>query len=178
MGSEADDAARSLKLLDTHFHRHPENGPTERRAPGSAASTPLNLAMVDHIGACINEVVDHAREITAGPLKPLPERAAAVYAWYLEQTADAGPEQVLRRDIVIYRQHLEHAIALGEHKVVRAHPCPACETWGLMWQPTTRRALCPNRYCRDRNGMARTWSLARLATAHVTAQENRARSAT
>lgn len=177
MGRDADDAANSLYLLDTHYRRHPDHGPGERRAASVTPGTPLNIGIVDHIDACIAEVVEHTRAEAPHP-GPLPDRVADIYDWYREHTDTAGPEVQLRRDIVIHRQRLEHAIELGDDKVIRTHPCPACRTWGLKWQAHARRALCLKKDCRDRNGMARTWSLARLATQYVTDQENRARRAT
>jgi len=177
MGRDSDDAAASLHLLDTHYRTHPANGPAERRTPSVSPGAPLNLDILDHLDRCRAEVVQHARA-EVPQLQPLPPRIRDVYDWWTEQTADAGHEVQLRRDIVIYRQGLEHAIRLGEYKVVRTHPCPACGTWGLQWQAHTRSALCLNRKCRDRHGMARTWSLARLATQHIVEKENRARRAT
>lgn len=173
-----DAAAASLNLLDLHFRHHPVTGPTERRSPSVSTAAPLNLDILDHIDRCVAEVVHHTRAETSQPAGPPPARVADIYNWYREHTADAGPEVRLRRDIVIHRQGLEHAIALGDHKVVRTHPCPACQTWGLQWDRYGKRVLCFNRRCRDRHGMARTWTLVSLATAHVIRQENRARRAT
>lgn len=178
MGRDSDDAAASLHLLDTHYREHPNRGPAERRSTSPTPGTPLNLGVVDYIDRCVGEVIDHARTQAGHPLPPLPARARDVYDWWHEQTEDADRETQLRRDIVIYRQKLEHRIALGEHKAVRPHPCPACATYGLEWSPERGMALCFNRKCRDRHGMGRTWTLARLATQYVTAKETRARRAT
>ena len=178
MGRDSDDAAASLHLLDTHYREHPTSGPSERRTPSVSPSAPLNLGILDHLDRCISEVVDHARADAGDSLGPLPQRVRDVYDWWTENTADADHEVQLRRDIVIYRQGLESAIRLGEYKRIRKHPCPACRTWGLQWQPHSGHALCLNRRCRDRNGMARSWSLDRLATQYVTSQENRGRRAT
>ena len=175
---DTEEASTSLHLLATHYREHPNNGPSERRSPSVSPGTPLNLGIVDHIDRCIDEVVQHARTEAPKPAGPVPSRVADIYDWYREHTEDAGPEVRLRRDIVIHRQKLEHAIALGEHKVIRTYSCPGCRTWGLQWEPHRQKALCLNRRCRDRNGMARTWSLARLATQYVTEQESRISRAT
>lgn len=177
MGRDTDDAASRLHLLDTYYREHPNTGPSGRRSPSTTPGAPLNLGILDHLDACRDEVVQHART-DAGDLPPLPARVRDVYDWWEEQTRDAGPEVRLQRDIVIYRQGLEHAIRLGDTKVVRPHPCPACGTWGLEWQSQPGKALCLNRKCRDRHGMARMWSLAALATQYVTEKENRSRRAT
>ncbi|WP_329376200.1 hypothetical protein [Streptomyces sp. NBC_01483] len=178
MGSDTEDAASSLHLLATHYREHPQTGPSERRAPSVNPGAPLNLGILDRLEQCVDEVVEHARADAGDSLGPLPPRVRDVYDWWTDSTADASPEVRLRRDIVIYRQGLENAIRLGEHKRIRTHPCPGCHTWGLQWEPHRQKALCLNRKCRDRNGMARTWSLARLATQYVTEQESRISRAT
>lgn len=175
---DSEEAASHLRLLDTHFHEHPQHGPAERRTTSATPGTPLNLGIVDYIDRCVAEVVDHARTEAPAPVGPLPASAAGIYDWYLEHTADAGPEVHLQRDIIIKRQQLEHAITLGDTDAVCKHPCPACGTWGLEWSAYTHRAMCINGRCRDRHGMGRTWTLGRLATQHVLEQENQARCAT
>lgn len=174
---DTDDAAFRLHLLDTEFREHPNHGPSERRAPQMSASAPLNLDMLDHLDRCRDEVIQHARAGGA-TLRSLPTRVREVYDWWEEQTKDAAPQVQLQRDIVIYRQSLENAIRLGDEKVVRPHPCPGCGTYGLEWQPRPAKAICVNRRCRDKNGMAHQWSLARLATQYVMEQEKRRRRAT
>jgi hypothetical protein len=178
MGRDTTEAATGLHLLDTHYRVHPSTGPSGRRSASPAPGAPLNLAVVDHIDRCVAEVVDHARADAGDTLAPLPPRVRDIYDWWHQHTEHAAPEVRLRRDIVIHRQRLEHAIALGETGVIRTYPCPGCATWGLIWQDHLHRALCPNIRCRDRNGMARSWSLARLATQAETEQENRASRAT
>lgn len=178
MGRDTDDASSSLHLLATYYREHPQTGPSERRAPSVSPGAPLNLGILDHIDRCVDEVVEHARYDAGDSLGPLPARVRDVYDWWHEHTEDATPEVQLRRNIVIYRQRLEHAIRLGDYKVVRPHPCPACGTYGLQWRREDQRAVCLKKECRDRNGMARTWTLARLATQYVTQQESRARRAT
>jgi hypothetical protein len=171
MGRDTEDAASRLHLLATHYREHPQTGPSERCSPSVTPGAPLNLGIVDYMSRCVDEVVQHARDEAAGDIGPLPARVRDVYAWWEEQTEDAPAEVRQRRDIVIYRQSLEHAIALGDHDVVCAHPCPRCTTWGLQWQPYTRRAMCLNIDCRGRDGMSSAWTLARLATQYVTQKE-------
>ncbi|MFD9443459.1 hypothetical protein [Streptomyces sp. NPDC060001] len=181
MGRTDDDTAEAsagLHLLDTHYREHPQTGPTGRRATNATPGTPLNIGIVDHITRCVAEVVDHARTEAPKPTGPLPDRVADIYDWYLQHTADAGPEARLRRDIIIKRQQMEHAIALGDHKVVRTHWCPGCRTLGLKWNSHARRAMCLNGRCLDRHGAGRSWTLARLATQYILDQEIRARRAT
>lgn len=180
----ADEAASSLRLLDTHFRQRPVTkalcfiNPDEPKPTQAAAPTPMNDRIVDHMVASIREIVDLTYDTAPKEPGPAPERPADFYRWCLDSTEGADEEARLRRDIVIQRQRMEHAIQMGEYKVVRPHPCPACRTWGLQWDRFRKAAVCLNRRCQDRNGMANTWTLARLATQHVVQQENRARRAT
>jgi hypothetical protein len=171
MGRDTEDAASRLHLIDTHYREHPQTGPSERRAPSVTPGAPLNIGIVDYMARCVDEVVQHARADAGDSLGPLPTRAGDYYDWWTDSTADAGPEVQLHRDIVIYRQGLEHAIKLGDHDVVCRHPCPRCATWGLQWQPYTQRAMCLNTECRGRDGMSSAWTLGRLATQYVTQKE-------
>ncbi|MGH8917430.1 MAG: hypothetical protein ACRD0H_03680, partial [Actinomycetes bacterium] len=74
---------------------------------------------------------------------------------------------------VIYRQDLEHAIAMGEYEVIRPHRCPGCKTFGLQWVPRFQRAICPHQRCRDEDGMVHRWDLSQLAHAHIQSQKLR-----
>lgn len=178
MGAAEDDtetAAAQLRLLNRHFREHPRTGPAIRTAPSTIPGAPVNLAVVDHITASIREVTDDT--YTLNPqASPLPDRLDSVYAWYRANTRNAPEAQQQRRDTVIYRQRLEHAITMGDAKVVRRHRCPACQTLGLFWPPEVRdpkrgRAVCANRRCLTAEGMTRTWTLARLAYEHVAIQK-------
>jgi hypothetical protein len=172
MGTGDDDTATNrLRLLDTHFRQHPVTGPTERSAPTATATVPLDLGMVDHIRSCVTELADDVLTINQAPTQ-LPARVADVYAWCLDNTKTAGPAQQQRRDTIIYRQSLEHAIAMRDFKVVPPHRCPACRTFGLLWRPQLQRALCTNRRCLNDEGTSSTWTLARLAYEHIAGRES------
>jgi hypothetical protein len=134
----------------------------------------VDLDVVDHIQASLREVVDDT--LAANPdAGPLPPRVEGAYRWYVENTANAPEAVQQRRDTVIYRQSLEHAIALGNTKVVRPHRCPQCRTLGLMWPRGGERAVCTNRRCLDADGMSSTWDLAQLAYAYIAGQKNHGR---
>ncbi|MGW2384356.1 hypothetical protein [Streptomyces sp. NPDC001658] len=174
----AADASRNLRLLDSAALRHhPDHGPTQRRAPSASPGAPLNLAIVDHLRQTVAEVADHIRKISPDPA-PLPDSVGDLYAWYIDQTGDADLAQQRHRDTVIERHNLEHAIALGEYDAVRPHPCPACGTWGLMWDTGGKRALCTNQDCRTPDGLSTSWTLARLAAQKIRRTEIWRRNAT
>jgi hypothetical protein len=177
MGSKGDDttegerdtAASRLKLLSKHFREHARTAPAERTGRRAHAGAPLNLKVADHITASVAEVADHGREVNpdAGPLPP---RVEAVYDWYLANTKTAPAAEQQRRDTIVYRQRLEHAIAMGDTKVIRPHRCPACKTFGLMWPEGADRAWCTNTRCTTKGGLCSSWTLAKLAYEHVAAQ--------
>jgi len=162
MGIMDDTAAKRLAELQQHFREHPalrlEDGHSGRRS----SSPPLRLATLDHIRACVQEVTDLCRDInpTAGPL---PQRVQDVYDWCRANTECCEADQRLRREAIIYRQSMEHAILTGDHTVVRPHRCPACRTFGLMWVVPVRRAVCTNLYCTRKDGRPNSFTLARLA---------------
>ena len=166
---ERDTAASRLKLLSKHFREHTRTAPAERTSRRATPGTPLNLTVADHINASVTEVAGHTREVNpaAGPLPP---RVEAVYDWYLANTALAPAAEQQRRDTIVYRQYLEHAIAMGDTKVIRPHRCPACRTFGLMWPEGADRAWCTNTRCTTKGGLCNSWTLARLAYEHVAAQ--------
>ncbi|KIF66254.1 hypothetical protein HY68_36715 [Streptomyces sp. AcH 505] len=132
---------------------------------------PLNLAVFDHIVRSVDEVTRKARAQQTRNAGPVPADVAAVYDWWRASTPDLEGERRLERERVIYRQGLEHAIAAGDHKVIRPHPCPGCGTWGLFWDAARRRAVCAYQPavdpCVDSDGIANTWSLGHLAYEHV-----------
>lgn len=170
MGTD-DTAAARLHLLRTHFLERPRTAPTQRSATTTIPGTPVDLAVVDHITASVAEVAEHTRAVNPNA-GPLPTEAEDVYAWYREHTRHA-PEVVRQRgDVIVYRQRLEHAIAVGDTSVVRPHRCPACATFGLSWQPDMGRVICLNRRCVTKSGSTRTWSLARIAYEHVAGQKS------
>jgi hypothetical protein len=168
---DTDTAANRLRLLDQHFRQHPVTGPTERSAPTARATVPVDLDVVDHIRACVTEITDDTLAVNPKP-GPLPVRVSDVYAWYLDNTKTAGRAQRQRRDTIIYRQRLEHAIAMRDFKVIPPHRCPQCRTFGLMWRPTIQRAVCTNRRCLTDEGLTNCWTLARLAFEHIAGREN------
>lgn len=154
-----------------YFREHPVTGPVERRATSVVPGTPLNLRVVDHIDASVREIV-HYTQAVAPDAEPLPERIQDVYQWVVANTANASEAIQQRRDTILYRQGLEHAIAMGDTKVVRPHRCPQCRTLGLMWPEGADRVVCTNVRCLTPDGMSTTWTLARLAYEHVAAAKN------
>ncbi|MEV4975603.1 hypothetical protein [Streptomyces scopuliridis] len=167
---DTDEAAHRLQLLLKEFTipaRRPGDGRTGTRAH---PPVPLNLAVIDHITASVVEVAEHARA-AAPDAGPLPAAPAGIYDWWRQSTPDLDEGAVQARETVIYRQGLEHAIAAGDHKVIRKHPCPACGTWGLFWRAAAQRAVCVNQDCTDTKGMARTWELKQLAHEHIAARQ-------
>lgn len=160
-----DTAAGRLLELHEYFREHPVTGPAIRSTPSTVPGTPLNLATHDYIAASVAEVVQHTR--AANPQAgPLPARVEAVYDWCREHTQHADEAVAERTAALEYRHRLEHAIRAGDDKVIRPHRCPdpECGTITLHWQADIQRAMCLNRNCAKRNGgIARRWTLARIA---------------
>ncbi|MFH8483654.1 hypothetical protein [Streptomyces sp. NPDC018055] len=162
--------ATRLRNLQAEFTQHERRGPSDgRTATRTEAPALVNLAVLDYVTAATNELYEHTRAAApdAGPYSgPLP----GLYEWARRATADHDTEQQQARETVIYRQGLEHAIAMGDTTVIRKHPCPGCGCWGLMWRPAVQRAACINRYCLDDDGLSRSWELKTLAHHHIARQ--------
>ncbi|MFI2620443.1 hypothetical protein [Streptomyces sp. NPDC018584] len=170
-------AAARMRLLEQEFTTPRRHGDTGRPTRPSTATAPLDLGMHDYRQASVDEVVTHTRALVPEATTP-PAKASAVYDWMRQHTAHLANEQRQAADAVVYRQSLEHALAIGDESVVRRQPCPACGCWGLFWNAAARRAACVNQHCTDTRGQARTWSLARLASQHIAARKTSARRAT
>lgn len=171
MGTGDDTASHRLRLLQAYYVEPGRSGtPGQRSAPTRKASAPLNLGIVSHMAASVAEVEQHTRA-AAPQAGPRPAEAHKVYDWMREHTAHLDHERQLAREAIIYRQGLEHAICMGNTKIVRRHRCPGCGCVGLFWDSLRFAAVCVNRYCTDDDGMSSAWSLARLAQQHVAAQE-------
>jgi hypothetical protein len=178
MGTGDETAASRLRQLRTHFRQHPVTGPeghsyvsSAPRSTPAAPAAPAPLHVVDHIHDSVQEVIDDT--LAANPdAGPLPERVEGIYLWSMANTRTAEPAQQQRRDTIIYRQALEHAIAMGDTEVIRPHRCPACRTFGLFWRGEFRRAVCTNRRCLDDEGLTSKWTLAQLAFEHVAARNS------
>lgn len=172
MGAQDEDTATNrLSLLQQHFREHPRTTPPAGpRTRAVHPGTPANLAVIDHIATSVREVADYTRQ-NVPDAQPLPERVQDVYRWCIAQTEHAPQDVQQRRDTIVYRQRLEHAIAMGDTSVIRPHRCPACNTMGLMWRDELQKVLCTNRRCLTKQGMSRTWSLARLAYEHVAVEK-------
>lgn len=179
--ADGDTAAGRLHELHAYHRQRPVKSAAGHSYISSAPrptvvdpEAPVDLDVVDHIQASLREVVGDT--LAANPeAGPLPARVEAAYSWYIENTANAPEAVRQRRDTVIYRQSLEHAIALGNRKVVRPHRCPQCRTLGLMWPPGGERAVCTNHNCLDADGMSSTWDLEQLAYAYIAGQKNHGR---
>lgn len=168
--SDEDTAAQLLTQLHTFFVQHPVTGEHTRRAPTTNPTAPANLAVVDHITATVRELADFTRQ--ANPeAEQLPERVQDAYRWCVENTLNSPEDIQQRRDTIVFRQRLEHAIAMGDHKAVRPIRCPQCRGLGLFWKPEHQRAVCTSSRCLNKDGLSNRWSLARLATAHIEAQQ-------
>lgn len=194
-GDTTESAAAMLRLLQDEFLTPGSPRRDIRVAQSTEPAAPLRLAIYDHIKATGDEIAGLTESLrAAAPTTPRPAEADRVYAWMVAETAHLEAEVQLARDAVIYRQGLEHAILMGETKVIRRHACPACDTWGLMWdrdrytatgagpdeEPTGPRGavVCLNRYCADDDGAATTWTLAQLAEDHVARRTRTAARAT
>lgn len=170
-------AARRLRLLQREFTQPERRGRAERGSAPVHPSTPLNIRVYDYIGAKVAEVEEHTKA-EAPDAGPLPADVSRIYDWARASTPDLDPGRLTVREAMIYRQGLEHAIEMGDVKVVRPHPCPKCRCYGLLWQSARQRAVCVNRHCTDANGLAHAWDLARLAREHVAAKNMLKSSAT
>lgn len=167
MGVGEDTAAGRMEQLHRYFREHPVTGPSARRSTPTTPSAPVNLSVVDHISAAVTELADYTRTVNPGA-GPLPDHVTDVYRWCVENTDTAPLDARLRRDTIVYRQRLEHAIAMGDTDVVRPHRCPACRTFGLTWPGDgSRKTLCTNGNCLTKDGLSRRWTLARLAYEHI-----------
>lgn len=172
MGLGHDDTtAQRLRLLQAEFLEHPRTGPGDGRSSRPThAPAPVNLGVVDRIRAAVYEVETHTRAV-APEAGPFTGEAEGVYDYYREHTEHLGPQVQQAREARIYRQGLEHAIAMGDTTVVRRHPCPQCGCWGLYWREAAQRAVCVNHYCTDDNGVSNMWELKRLARDHIARKE-------
>lgn len=170
--------AQRLRLLQAEFLVPGSTGPGDGRSATRTTSPALvNLGIVDHMRSSTTEVIEYV-QAEAPDAGRYTGEAPGVYAWMRESTKDTTPEKRDVRDAIVYRQGLEHAVAAGNYKVIRPHRCPACRTFGLFWVPAAGQAACVNRHCIDDEGLARTWSLARLAQQHIADQKLRAVSTT
>jgi hypothetical protein len=171
-----DDATASIRTLADHYREHPVTSAAGHsytaagtRTGATVPAAPVNLAVVDLLTASITEVVEHTHQINPHH-SPLPDTVSGIYDWYIANTALADAAERQRRDTVVYRQHLEHAIAAGDIKVVRPHRCPECRTFGLMWSRDQRTVVCTNGECLTKDGFTRRVSLWQIAAEHVAAQ--------
>lgn len=173
MLGDDDTTTNRLRLLQAEFTQHQRRGPepTGRTATRAEAPAPIDLGILDYMAAAAAEVEQHTRAAdwsrSAGPV---PEDISRVYEWAREHTAHLDPERQQAREALIYRQGLEHAIAMGDTAVVSKHPCPECGCWGLIWREETGKAACVNHYCVDSQGLSHAWTLKRLAREHVAAK--------
>ena len=169
-------AAEQLAFLAEYF----VDLPLARRRPIRQIEdvAPCNVDTVSHIHASVREIADYMAVESPGTLEPLPASAPAVYDWLIRNTDTDDDAAKRRRDSLVYRQYLEHAIAAGDPTVVRRHPCPGCGCFGLHWRAPIGKAVCRNRTCRTPEGRAQVWSLAFLAHEYIESQEKRAARAT
>jgi hypothetical protein len=177
MGQETDSAAHRLAEVARYFRDNPVTGPaghsyisSEPRPTRVFPPLPIDTSTGPYIQAAVDEVVQHTRSINPAA-GPAPTRADAVYDWCRERTQHADDVQQQRRDTVIYRQYLEHAIRTRDFDVVRPHRCPSCNTFSLFYRQALGRVLCTNRRCLTDDGLSSTWTLARLAFEHIASRQ-------
>jgi predicted RNase H-like nuclease len=173
MGEDNDSTtAQRLKLLELYVVPGRQGPAAARSAPTVKATAAARVDIMDHMAAAVDEVITHTRA-AAPHAGDIPRERANIYDWYREHTAVADADVQRGREILIYRQGLEHAIAMGDTKVVRTHPCRACGCVGLFWDRVTRKAVCVNQRCTSPKGLTNTWSLSDLAEDHIRRQETR-----
>lgn len=175
MGLGHDDTtAQRLRLLQREFTQPVRTGPGDGRSSRpSHAPAPIDLGVVDRIRAAVYEVEHHTRSSDwTAPAGPVPADPAGVYDWARQHTAHLDAERQQAREAIIYRQGLEHAIAMGDTTVVRKHPCPECGCFGLYWRQAAQRAVCVNHFCVDANLVSHAWELKRLAHDHIARKES------
>ncbi|MET7713744.1 hypothetical protein [Streptomyces sp. NPDC005407] len=180
MDAGDDTAARRLRVLEAELHdpwRTPgeQEGSRSVRPAGRGSRTVhspalIHLGILEHMTASRAEVIARARA-EVPDTGPDPGLHPGMYTWWRERTAHLAPEIQQARETVIYRQSLEHAIAAGDTKVIRPHPCPDCGCFGLEWDSGRRRAICTYRPCSDERGMTHAWKLAELAHRHVAGEK-------
>ncbi|MEU5490284.1 hypothetical protein AB0G98_21415 [Streptomyces sp. NPDC020196] len=165
-----DTTERRLRLLQAEFTQYQQRGPdpTGRTATRAEAPAPIDLGTLDYMAAAVTEVEEHIRSADwSRPAGPVPEDAARVYEWARKHTAHLDEERQQARETMIYRQGLEHAIAMGDTAAIRKHPCPQCRCFGLYWRDESGKASCVNHYCVDDDGVSHSWTLQQLAHHHV-----------
>lgn len=168
-------AAVLYRILDTPEAKRVTARPaTSPHTSGSRphGSPPLSLDLIDHLNACGQELMDHARESTMGPLPAPPADRAALYSWAREQADHTGEDRRRALEAIEWRQGVEHALRVDPEEgrlAVRRETCPACGTWGLSWDFNTRVAVCLNRRCTTGGdeGAPTTWTLRQIAHAHA-----------
>lgn len=171
-------AAQRLRLLKTEFTQHVRSGPGDgRSATLTTGAAPLDLGTLDYMAHVVAEVEGHTRA-AAPHAGPFAGPQVDVYDWAREHTAHLADKHQQDREVLFYRQGLEHAIAMGDTSVIRKHACPECGCWGMYWRAAAGQAVCVNHYCTDSNGVAHAWSLAQIARHHIESKESSARRAT
>lgn len=166
-------AAAAMRLLRTNLTqpRAVDHEATRRTTRVHGAPT-IDLGLLEHLENTRTELIGATRRANpdAGPA-PVDER---IYAWSDAATAHLAPHERLARDMVAYRQGLEHALRAGDHQAIRRERCPACRCYSLLWRERIQRAVCIQRECRDEIGRAPQWHLRQLAQYHLTSRPQRA----
>lgn len=143
-----------------------------RRATRVHGAATIDLGILDHLEKSRTELIAATRRIAlnAGPA-PVDE---GIYEWSDRATAHLAPYERRARDVVAYRQSLEHAIRSGRPEAVRRDRCPACRCLSLLWSEAMQRAVCIQDECRDEYGRAHQWELKQIAYYHVASRPQRA----
>jgi len=184
MSGDITDAENRLRLIRQHLLA--PQGAGLRADRGTRATEPgaaMRLDVYDHMAAAVDETVALAVSLCDDQEpyeKPPTRQVEHVYQWLVDETPHLDEERQQVRDALIYRHGLEHAILIGESDIIRRHPCPACVTWGLVWDQHAEQVVCWNRHCAavDDDGRPATWTLAQLAKDHIERKTRRAIRAT
>ncbi|MEU8682944.1 hypothetical protein [Streptomyces sp. NPDC048611] len=166
-------AATSMRLLRNQLTQpRPTNPEATRRATRVHGAPVVDLGLLDHLEETRTELIAATRRANpnAGPA-PVDE---GIYAWSDAATAHLQPGERQARDVVAHRQALEHALRVGDERVIRQERCPGCRCYSLMWRGTIERAVCIQARCRDEIGRASQWELKQVAHHHVTSRPQRA----
>ncbi|MER6092495.1 hypothetical protein [Streptomyces bluensis] len=183
---DAETAAQQLQLMAAHYVRRQPAPPQPGTIRGTGGPTypplPIDTGIVDRMRQSVAQVTDYVQSHV--PDAGEAPQNAAVYAWMVEATRHLDDKRRLAAEAIVYRQTLEHALAMGETEVVHAflkrQPCPDCRCWAsLTWVSGATRAVCINRRCVNEHGQAHSYPLAYLVHRHIrTRKQSPARHAT
>jgi len=128
---------------------------------------PINHRILDHITTqddAVHRFIAQARAAGVPGPDPAPGNRSAVYREAhrsADLLGDLWPGYLALRE---WTAAAETLLLMGDTSVVRREPCPACRTWGLVWDRAAQRAICINAHCAQRNrGLHHEWTTVQLA---------------